>query len=139
VRQHMLSAALALSLGIGAAHANKVETPFVACGKAPNETAIAACQAEALKTAEAELASTMKAALAAIDKASTNKGVQRKGWKSDLRDEQRLWLALREKECVALIAWEMDRGPGFPAASLGCKVAKTEGRIQNLKARLSLP
>ena len=131
--------ALMLVLNTGWAHAYKVESPFIECGKAQKPPEIAACQMEVFKTAEAELAATMKAALAAIDKASGKNGVQRKGWKSDLRDEQRLWLALREKECVALIAWEMDRGPAVPVASLGCKAAKTEGRIQQLKARLSLP
>jgi uncharacterized protein YecT (DUF1311 family) len=138
--RHLMSvAALALVLNTGWVHAYKVESPFIECGKAQKPTEIAACQMEAFKATEAELAATMKAALAAIDKASTRNGVRRKGWKSDLRDEQRLWLALREKECVALIAWEMDRGPGFPAASLGCKAAKTEARIIDLKSRLALP
>jgi uncharacterized protein YecT (DUF1311 family) len=139
MRQHVLLAILAIVLFSDAGHAQKTESLTSMCATAQTPTEFAACEGEKLKAADAALSATMKAGLTAIDKASEKSGVHRKGWKSDLRDSHRLWLAHREKDCVALIAWEMDRGTGFPAASLGCKVEKTEARIIDLKSRLALP
>ena len=70
-----------------------------------------------------------------IDRDESKTGAQRKGWKSDLRDAQRLWFAHREKDCGPVVGWEWFGGTGMGAASLACKTAKTEARTSEIVAR----
>ena len=125
-------AVIAALLGFSTPAAAQSPPEPIDCSKASSTPEIAWCAGEDMKRVDAALKIAFDAALKIASADESKTGAQRKGWKSDLRDTQRLWLAYREKDCGAVIGWEWFGGTGMGAAGLACKVAKTEARTKEL-------
>ncbi|HRD78113.1 MAG TPA: lysozyme inhibitor LprI family protein [Hyphomicrobiaceae bacterium] len=105
------------------------------CETAKTTPDIAWCAGEELKAADAELNKAYQAALTYIAKADHLNVNQRRDWRRALQEAQRHWLAFRKKDCGEVTGWEWYGGTGMGTASLGCEIAKTKTRTEELKAR----
>lgn len=117
------------------AFAQKAPEPKFDCAKATSTAETAWCAELDLKKTDAALSEAYKAALAAAEKAAHLQVAQRRDWRRALQEAQRKWLAFREADCGAPVSWEWFQGTGTGAASLACKIAKSEQRTAELKAR----
>jgi uncharacterized protein YecT (DUF1311 family) len=93
------------------------------------------CSEQVLKTAETGMQAAYKVALQRAGTAGPLNTNQRKDWKRALQEAQRKWIAFRDADCGAPIGWEQYQGSGLGAAVLACKIAKTDAREKDLKAR----
>lgn len=125
--------ALALALAVAA-------TPVMAeddedCGQKSNTQEMNACFERALAAADARLNEVFQQALDHIAAAEQLTPAQRKDWEAALRESQRRWMRYRDIDCGEVIGFEWLGGTGMAAASLGCKLVKTETRTNDLEER----
>jgi uncharacterized protein YecT (DUF1311 family) len=109
--------------------------PRIDCEQAKTTPEIAWCAERDLDAADKLLNGAYQQALAHIAKADALSAAQREQWAGAMREAQRRWIAFRDQDCGEVIGWEWFGGTGMGAASLGCKIAKTEARTRELTDR----
>jgi uncharacterized protein YecT (DUF1311 family) len=108
-----------------------------------HDSSVAACEALAppaqsgcleklVDAADARLNDVYRRAMTAIEKSDSDKIA---AWKAELKSAEQAWIAFRDADCGALVAYEWGYGTGMGAATESCLLEKTQQRTRELVAR----
>ena len=129
---HRIGCALFLAAGL-------LVTPVMAqeedCSQMTSTPEMNACFERALAAADARLNEVFQQALEHIAGADQITADQRRDWEAALRESQRRWMRFRDIDCGEVIGFEWLGATGMTAATLGCKITKTETRANELEER----
>jgi uncharacterized protein YecT (DUF1311 family) len=131
VRRAGLLFVLTIAMATSPARAQEEED----CAQKSSTPEMNACFERALAAADDRLNELFQQALEHIAAAEQLTAEQRKDWEAALRESQRRWMRFRDIDCGEVIGFEWLGGTGMAAASLGCKLTKTEARAAELEER----
>ncbi len=114
-----------------------VANPKPDCTSPSSTPEITYCTGLYLEAADAELNRAYQDVITSIRTASHLNAAQRRDWEQAMGEAQRHWIAFTAKDCGEVTGWEWHQGTGQGAASLACRLMKTQARTEELKTRYS--
>lgn len=104
------------------------------CPEARSTAETNTCLSRVFAEVDLELNAAYKAALKMVDASALQPNLA-KDWRRALQEAQRKWIAYREADCGAPVAYEWTGGSATSGFQLGCRIARTRERLAVLKAR----